>query len=181
MDRNRHLRESGKKGEDNIPALLCNTIGLLLILAVFAVLAAAFLPQLLGVQTYTIATGSMEPEVPVGSLVVVEPAVTTEIAPDEIVAFSGGSSVITHRVVKNSVVEGQLITKGDANEEADMTPVSYDAVIGVVTHVYPKVGGLLQTALTPAGRICLFGILLCGVLFWVLGGRLQKQLNLGEE
>lgn len=58
-----------------LPAL-CNTIWLILTVAVIFLCLPFALPGIWGLQPYTIVSGSMEPELPVGSLVYVEPLET---------------------------------------------------------------------------------------------------------
>ena len=53
--------------------------------------------------------------------------------------------VITHRVVSNSSAMGEFITKGDANEENDMNPVTYNQYMGKMVRSIPKIGGIVQT------------------------------------
>lgn len=84
------------------------------------------LPRLAGFDIYTVVTGSMEPAIPVGSLIYVREEAPAELMEGEVVAYRSDTDagiIITHRVVKNQVVSGQLITKGDANEAEDISPV----------------------------------------------------------
>ena len=76
----------------------------------------------------------MEPEIPVGSLVYIQPSAPEDAEENDIVAFYGAAdgSMITHRVVENNVLAGELTTKGDANKTKDMNPVSYADFIGTV-------------------------------------------------
>ncbi len=99
----------------------------LLILGVLDLVISALLcallvmPNLLGISLYTVMTGSMEPAIPVGSLVFVEPADPADLAGGDVVTYRGrlseqdvSTSVITHRVVANDPQSKELETKGDA-------------------------------------------------------------------
>ena len=89
-----------KKGGKFFPAL-CNIIGTLLLLLVIAVSLPLTLPRILGIEAYHVETGSMEPAIPVGSLVYVDPVSPETLEPGDIVAFRSNETVITHRVVEN--------------------------------------------------------------------------------
>ncbi len=70
-----------------IIALLCNVLGTLILVLVIGLSLAATLPRLLGYEIYHIVTGSMEPEIPVGSVIYVSPVPAEEVGEGEIVAF----------------------------------------------------------------------------------------------
>ena len=163
-----------EKGRAWLPALFCNIIGVAIPILVIAFMVPLALPQIRGQLTYNIETGSMEPEVPVGSMIIVESCDPGDLAEGDIIAYSAGESVIAHRVVSNNVLEGQLETKGDANEEKDLEPVDYAQVIGKVSKVMPGAGLAMTFATSFGGRMCLVGMILIGVLFNVLAGRLRK-------
>ncbi len=71
-------------------------------------------------------SGSMEPALPVGSLLLVAPTAADEIRPGDIVTVDrpGGRGLVTHRVVTTSVVDGRTTVelKGDANATVDPDP-----------------------------------------------------------
>jgi signal peptidase I len=131
-------------------------------------------PQLLGYEIYDVVSGSMEPALPVGSVVYVEPVMPEEVAVGDIIAFSSGDSVITHRVTENRIVEGEIYTKGDANDTADFSPVAYDQVIGRVKYHLPLLGQLLFLYGSTVGKIYALGFALCGLLLHRLGARIRQ-------
>ena len=52
---------------------------------------------------------------------------------DDVIAFHSSmdtGAIITHRVIKNDIVTGQIHTKGDANEKEDLYPVGYELLHG---------------------------------------------------
>ena len=108
-----------------IAAALCNILGILILLSVIATFIPVTIPRLMGYQAYNIISGSMEPEIPVGSLVYVEPAQPAEVREGEIIVFYSGGSAVTHRVVQNRLVEGEFVTKGDANQQEDLNTISF--------------------------------------------------------
>ncbi len=89
-------------------------------------------PQYMGYQIYDVVSGSMEPTVPVGSIIYVKEAEPSSIKKGDIIAFQSGESIVMHRVVDNKIVEGTFTTKGDANPSEDMNEVPYANLIGIV-------------------------------------------------
>jgi signal peptidase len=116
---------------------------------------------LLGYQVKVVKSGSMEPAIPVSSIVVIAPS--EQYGVGDVVTFgteSTGRIPVTHRIVE---VEGSgaartYITKGDANEEADMTPVDPSAIIGSVRFSVPYLGYLIEFLRTPLGYALLVGV-----------------------
>ena len=168
------VKRPEKKGGKFFPAL-CNVIGTLLLLLVIAVSLPLALPRFLGVEAYHVETGSMEPAIPVGSLVYVDPVSPDTLEPGDIVAFYSGETVITHRVVENHYFYNELITKGDANEKEDINPVRYDEVIGRVTVHFPVLGRFLSVYAMPVSKVYLLCLAACGVMLNVLAGRIRTR------
>lgn len=98
------------------------------------------------ISPYIILSGSMEPQIPTGSLCFVNER-DREAAAGDIIAFSKGDVQIVHRVIKAE--HGSYTTKGDNNRQADGAPVKQKAVLGKVIFWIPKAGyaaAFLQTA-----------------------------------
>ncbi len=100
-----------KRSKKWIP-LLCNLLGCLLLVAVILISLSLTLPNALGYEMYHVISGSMEPTLPVGSLIYVEILTPEEIQAEDIIAFRSEGTVITHRVLRNRMVEGEFVTKG---------------------------------------------------------------------
>lgn len=144
-----------------------------LLTLVVALLLAA--PGLLGWKQMSVLTGSMEPEIPVGSMVYVEPVEPESLAEGDVVTFvQADGDTVTHRVVKNRTVEGTLVTKGDANEEEDMDPVPYERVVGKVGLTLPNAGEVLGYISSDVGKVYMLAFGACGVMLVILGGRMRK-------
>ncbi len=136
------------------------------------------LPGMTGFHMYNVLSGSMEPAIPVGSLLYVRSGDPEQVEDEDIIAFYGSledSGIITHRVVKNNVVSGTFTTKGDANDKEDPTPVSYDNYIGRVTLSVPYVGRVLTIMTSLEGKIAAACIVGLGVLLNVIGGRIGNK------
>lgn len=154
---------------------LCNVLGTLILLMIIAACLPLALPRFIGYEAYEVVSGSMEPEIPVGSVVYVKYAEPEDIAEEEVVAFWSGSSVVVHRVMQNNMEERQFITKGDANAAEDLRAVPYSGLIGRVEYHFPVVGRLMSLYATSVGKIYLFLIAACGVMLNMLAGNLRRR------
>jgi signal peptidase len=122
--------------------------------SLFTVLSPFF-----GWRTEVVISGSMEPALKTGSVVIVRPVDLLTIRQGDIVMFSSldTKSLTTHRVVK---IEHEprlgFITKGDANNNPDITPVLPDQIVGIVAFNIPYLGILAGFIKTPLGFILFF-------------------------
>ncbi len=149
-----------------------------MIVTVILLCSLLVLPGMTGFHMYNVLSGSMEPAIPVGSLLYVRSGDPEQVEDEDIIAFYGSledSGIITHRVVKNNVVSGTFTTKGDANDKEDPTPVSYDNYIGRVTLSVPYVGRVLTIMTSLEGKIAAACIVGLGVILNVIGGRIGNK------
>lgn len=158
-------------------AVVSSALGALLIAAVILICLPLTVPRLMGYDVYTITSGSMEPKIPTGSLVYVKAAEPQDVAPEDVIVFLGGQdggTVITHRVVENQEKDRVFITKGDANEANDVTPVPYERLLGRVERSVPVLGYFLPAVSTLQGKLSLLGVLAAAVALRLLGGWLKR-------
>jgi signal peptidase I len=95
---------------------------------------------------YIVRSGSMEPAINVGDMVLAGPVGTGGIKPGVIISYESGKNLITHRVL--SIDGNTLITKGDANKKPDSIPVRLSQVQSRYIFRIPYVGyvaGFLRT------------------------------------
>lgn len=163
-----------------VPAF-CSLIGTLMLLVVIAAALPLTVPNFMGYDVYNVVSGSMEPTIPIGSIIYVKDTDPADIKSGDIIAFKSGDSVIMHRVKENKVVEGTFVTKGDANEAEDMNNVPYDDLIGIVVRHIPILGQLLILFGSTFGRICMVCFAACGALLNILGGRFRDEIRYERE
>jgi len=81
-----------------------------------------------GCETHPVLSGSMEPALKVGGLIVTKPKKLENIKVGDIIGFQTKpkTPIVTHRVIDIVEIDGKLHfqTKGDANEEPDPNLVS---------------------------------------------------------
>ena len=125
------------------------------------------LPMPFGYGAAVVLSGSMEPELSKGDLIVV--GLAEEVRLRDIVVYRDKSSLVVHRVI---AVEGDtLITQGDANRVAD-EPISLAAVKGKVLFKIPYAGTLVEWIKSPVGTLFL---LIAAVLLVEIPRRMEKK------
>ena len=167
-------KRSGSGGGKILPALF-NIIGMLILLAVIATYLPLTLPQNLGYQVYHVVSPSMEPAIPVDSAIYVRYLPPEEIVEGDVIAFFHDNAIVTHRVVRNQTVMGEITTKGDANPGEDFTPVNYNNVLGRVELSIPKIGALMRVYTSQLGKLYALILAACGVLFNLVAGRMRDR------
>jgi len=134
---------------------------LLMTMAVLTFLAPRF-----GWRVDTVFSGSMEPKLKVGSVVVTRPVKAEDIKVGDIITFYSPlkERLTSHRVI--AVEQGSSFdfrTKGDASEDADPFLISAQNVVGKVCFDIPWVGYVTQFVKTPLGLlliICIPGMVI---------------------
>ncbi|WP_162616447.1 signal peptidase I [Xylanimonas allomyrinae] len=126
---------------------------LLLGLTVLVALVSG-IPRVLGAVPLTVLSGSMEPALAPGDLVVVRPTPADRLQIGDVVTFqpvSADPTLVTHRVTGLTLgrdgVHG-LTTQGDANSAPD-EPIVADQVMGKVLYSVPWVGRLTGAEWAP--------------------------------
>ncbi len=160
-------------GRRILPAL-CSITGLVLLLSVIALLLPSVLPKFTDYEVYTVISGSMEPVIPVGSMVITEPTEPEYLEERDIIDYSSNGTVVIHRVKNNYPFEGKLVTKGDANEQEDIVPVIYANVLGKVIYHFRYLGDIEAYLTTTAGKIYALLVIACGIMFEILAAQLRR-------
>lgn len=124
---------------------IINAISIIVILCAVGVLLTVVLtpkgnvPNILGYSFFRVMTGSMEPGIPVDSLIVVKKQEIQELEVGDVISFfsrdpSLMGEVNTHRIVEINEENGEYVfaTKGDANNVADRYLTLEEDVIGKV-------------------------------------------------
>ena len=145
------------------------TLGALLGLVVTGV---TLLAAQTGLRPLVVRSGSMEPTIATGSMVLVRRIAAEEIRPGDIVAVERPDHTrVTHRVVEveRHGQTAELTMKGDANEDADPVPVTVRRVDRLVYQV-PELGRVGAWFATPRGGFVV-GCLLTAVFMQVIRRR----------
>lgn len=167
----------GKRKKSPV-AVVCSALGTVLLIALVVVCLPLTVPRVFGFHIYTVISGSMEPAIPTGSLVYVKGVPPEDVEEEEVIAFYGsvdGASIITHRVVANSEIMSEFITKGDANDAKDMKPVPYDNYIGKVSLTVPGAGGIAQMFTSAPGKIAAAGMIGLAVILQITAAFIDRR------
>lgn len=119
----------------------------LIILFLTAFFCLFFFSLFLDYELKTVVSGSMEPEISVGSLVIITPEDNLRVG--DVITFQKRDALITHRIVAKT--NGGFITAGDANDAPDKDSVDKKRVLGKVFFVIPLVGYFIEFIQTPLG------------------------------
>ena len=111
--------------------------------AVLLLLCLSFVAiRVLGLDTFIVTGGSMEPSIQKGSLVLVQPVSPSEVKVGDVITFEHYDQTTTHRVITITPGEQSLIfaTKGDANAVADPEDKTFPGQVGTVRGALPLAG-----------------------------------------
>jgi len=119
--------------------------------------AAATLPALLGFQGFAVLSGSMEPTIRTGDVVVVRKIEPLDARPGDVVTFrspDNPAKIITHRVTLMRATGDTVgfVTKGDANTGTEHWAVPTSGTIGKVEYRIPKLGYVTNRIGSRLGR-----------------------------
>ena len=126
--------------------------------------------SLVGFRALTVLSGSMEPAIDTGDLVIGSWIAPAEARVGDVVTFRepGAHRLITHRVRSVRVVNGRVrvITRGDANNTSERWSVPTDGRISRVEYRVPKAGYVKAWLGSRYGRLGLITIpaFLLGIL-----------------
>lgn len=116
-------------------------------------LAGNHLPMPFGYGLGTVLSGSMEPNISKGDLIIVKEKEDFSI--NDIVVFEDGSSLVVHRII--DIQDEKITTKGDANNAAD-EPIDLNAIKGEVVGWIPYAGVVIEFMKTPIGIVLTLGV-----------------------
>lgn len=89
-----------------------------------------------------IATGSMQPVIDPGDIIIVKKVDNEKLEIGDIIQFKDEDILISHRIIEILEHEGRRVykTKGDNNSVKDSEPVSPDQIKGKIVYTIPKLG-----------------------------------------
>ena len=153
-------------------------------LGTFGVIVA---PSLVGGRSLTVMSGSMEPALGVGDIVINSKVSPTDVRVGDIVTFSdpeGTGKLITHRVRRVRIADGtaHVVTKGDNTNAVERWDIPASGSFGRVEFRVPLLGFLvfwLHGPLARLGLIVVPALLLAGFELWRIW-RPQRRGDLGD-
>jgi len=155
------LLRSGKavKGESTLKKIkkIWDVFTTILVAAVVIIAILLVGVRLIGLNVYTVLSGSMEPTYHTGSLIYVKKVDYTKLEAGNVITFMlDEDTIATHRIVEvvpdeNDATVLRYRTKGDANDAVDGSLVHYKNVIGSPVFSIPQLGYLANYIQKPPG------------------------------
>lgn len=182
--------------------IILNVIGIILCLILIPILVINCIlivkgltnkdevPSIGGNAPLVVLTGSMDPTIKAGDLIVCKKIDAEEIQEGDVIAFfdpeGNGSSIVTHRVIRIDVdpVSGEISfrTQGDNNDIADMTPVPAENLVGIWTGT--RIGGLGYVVLftqSTVGLIVIIAVVVAAIIIYlIVRKRIQDKEKQGD-
>lgn len=163
----------------NIAAICLIAMSIFVLLTV-VLTPAGQVPQVMGFSVLRVLTGSMKPEIPEDSMLLIQKADAASLHVGDVISFfspdpSLNGALNTHRIMGIAEVDGslQFTTKGDANLIEDQYPVDESRVVGKVLFVSTRLGKLLRLISNPL----VFGLAVLVPLVLILVGNLVSALK----
>ena len=169
------------------------------IVTIFALIALIFIwifiqsrvspdkvPSLFGYKFFIVLSGSMEPEIYKGDLVIVKNIDSNTLKENDIIAFRDKDGyVITHRIVEINYDDGKkFITKGDNNNVNDADSVALESVEGIYTSKIVGLGNVLVVMQDPVTIVVIVSAIILAGILWItldnnkLSSSERKELEL---
>lgn len=117
-------------------------------------------PGFLGYKPMIVLSGSMEPMILPGDIVVVKEANADSLQEGDIISYLSGKSVVTHRIMEIDAAEGdrKFYTKGDNNNANDGIVVTDDMLEGKFLFNIPRLGHVAMFMQKPAGIVLFIAV-----------------------
>jgi len=170
------------------PRRLLDIVGYLalaLCLALLGSLLAVAATNLLGYQSFVIYSGSMEPTVKVGSLLVTRPVDAEDLQVGDVITFRspGNHTTLTHRVVSIRQEDGEWVfqTKGDASLEPDPREIILRGQTSRMAFDIPYLGYVVDFAKSVQGLVLFLVVPAAGLLLIHAGKMWRARASRGVQ
>lgn len=140
-------------------------------------------PSFFGWKPFIVLSGSMETEIYAGDVAVVKEVDENTVKKGNIIAFRQGDIVITHRIEKIEIQNGEKViyTKGDNNAEIDKNTVSLEQIEGVFVFKISGLGNAAMFIQTPTGIISCLSIPLGILIIMQISSSIKERKYEKEE
>ena len=147
----RHVQAAGRASERtsgtvrrrllDVSTALVSGVCAAVVTALVGLMAWSFLPMLAGWQPTVVLTGSMQPRIAPGDVVLSAPLAPGDVQAGRVLWFTDPDRGITlvHRATQIAD-DGSITTQGDANQSPDATPITEADVLGLPRLRIPVVG-----------------------------------------
>lgn len=180
----------------NILSKVLNVLSIIILVLAVVILASTVLtksggiPSVGGYSFMRVLTGSMEPNIPTDSIIIIERMdgdksdKLSKLQVGDVISFYSTRPELegaptTHRIVEISDVNGEAtyVTKGDANVLADADSCTKDRIIGKVVWNSHAIGVIVRLLLNP---LVFFPLIILPLLVMILFN-LRDAIRRGKE
>ena len=162
------LNSSHRAHYRSLPNLIFQILSTLSAVTVAILAIVIIATKISGFRAFTVMSGSMEPNYPVGSLIYVKPVDAAALRPNDVISFvaNADKTIVTHRIVsvETDATDHTVYrykTKGDANSAPDSNLVHYKNVLGTPVITIPYLGFIAYHLQRPPG---IYIVLVLGTL-----------------
>lgn len=176
MSKTKEKSTTGHKALSVLGIILCIILIPILVINVTLIVKsytnAQEVPKIGGYAPLIVLTGSMEPEIMSGDLIIVKQIEPKDVKVKDVVAFfdpdGNGTSIVTHRIIDIYEENGSLYfkTQGDANDAEDRLPVPADDIVGIYITRIVGAGNVAMFMQTTAGLIICVVVPLVLLIAW---------------
>lgn len=138
--------------------LLRSKLETIITFAVAGLALALLVTKLLGFKAFTVMSGSMTPDLPVGAMIYVRPTDYKSLKVGDVISYVANSdkTVVTHRIVEiqpdaSDPETLRFKTQGDANSSPDANLVHYKNILGTPVLTLPYLGYVAYHIQRPPG------------------------------
>lgn len=137
-------------------------------------------PDFMGYKPFIVLSGSMEPEIMTGDMVLVKKTDAGNLQKGDVISYKSGEAVITHRIVDVTAEDGEVryVTQGDANDSPDQTMVQPADVEGIYRRRIPGMGKAAMFMQTTTGMII---FVVCPLLLFIVWDIIRRKLEGRKE
>lgn len=137
-------------------------------------------PDFLGYKSFVIVSGSMEPTIMTGDAILVKEVPQSEIKINDIISFSQGETIVTHRVI--GILEENGIkkykTKGDNNNTEDREKITYKQIEGKYQFKINQFGIIIKIL---KNKITLIVLILIIIMAFYYRGKMENKRQERKE
>lgn len=133
--------------------------------------------HILGMYMFNIVSGSMEPNLEINDVVLVQKCDILELKKGDIITFRQDERIISHRILKVTKEKGiiKFQTKGDNNEIPDPDLVEQEQIYGKVLFRIKKIGKFISYIQNARGFI---NIVIFAIIVYILVTLKDKQKHI---
>lgn len=137
-------------------------------------------PDFLGYKSFVIVSGSMEPTIMTGDAILVKEVPQSEIKINDIISFSQGETIVTHRVIGIFEENGikKYKTKGDNNNTEDREKITYKQIEGKYQFKINQFGIIIKIL---KNKITLIVLILIIIMAFYYRGKMENKRQERKE